>query len=116
MARKVTVKLIDDLDNTSVAAQTITFGIDGAHYEIDLSDTNAAKLSDEYAQWIAHARRTGRAPKNVMRSCPTAGTAAPRTRNDLTAIRTWATENGHKVSKRGRIAAEIIDAYNEATA
>lgn len=111
MARKVIVKLVDDLDNTSIATETVTFGIDGSHYEIDLSATNATKLRDEYDQWITHARRVGRTPKATSAGSPT-----PQKRNDLTAIRAWAADNGYKVSVRGRVAAEVVHAYHNATA
>lgn len=115
MARKVVVNIVDDIDGTTPAGETVTFGIDGALYEIDLSDSNAAKLRDNLAQWVAPARKTGRTTKSTSRN--TAAPATPtRNRNDLTVIRAWAAENGHKVSARGRIAAEIVDAYNKAVA
>ena len=41
MAREVIEKLIDDLDGGE-ATETVTFGLDGASYEIDLSKKNAA--------------------------------------------------------------------------
>lgn len=116
MARKVVVTLIDDFDGTSTAEETVTFGIDGIAYEIDLSATNATALREALDQWIPHARRTGRAAKakpGIGRGTP-ASTTGPR--RDLTAIRAWATENGHKVSSRGRIAAETITAYEKASA
>ncbi|WP_456320118.1 Lsr2 family DNA-binding protein [Nocardia aurea] len=31
-------------------------------------------------------------------------------------MRTWARENGHKVSARGRVSAELVTAYERATA
>jgi hypothetical protein len=37
MAHKVVVTVIDDLDGTS-AAETVSFGLDGVGYEIDLSE------------------------------------------------------------------------------
>ena len=40
MAQKVQVVLIDDLDGGD-ATETVTFGLDGATYEIDLSEQNA---------------------------------------------------------------------------
>ena len=96
MAQKVRIILEDDLDG-GPADETIRFGLDGAHYEIDLSSANAARLRD--------AIRT-RAPR---------GTAAPVKRNPETAaIREWAKANGHKVSDRGRIHQDIQDAYYEA--
>ena len=42
MAQRVQIVLEDDLDG-GVAAETVTFGLDGVNYEIDLSDKNAGK-------------------------------------------------------------------------
>ena len=42
----------------------------------------------------------------IVREAPQA-----RVRNDLSEVRTWAIEQGHTVGKRGRIAAEIREAY-----
>ncbi|MBF6289968.1 Lsr2 family protein [Nocardia farcinica] len=115
MARKVVVRIVDDIDGTTPATETVTFGVDGALYEIDLSDRNAAKLRASFDQWVPHARKTGRTAKSTSRNTP-APAKPTRNRGDLTAIRIWAAENGHKVSARGRIAAEIVDAYNQAVA
>ena len=43
MAQKVNIILVDDLDG-SEATETVSFGLDGASYEIDLNDGNAAAL------------------------------------------------------------------------
>ncbi|MEU4651641.1 histone-like nucleoid-structuring protein Lsr2 [Nocardia fluminea] len=116
MARKVIVSLIDDFDGTSEADETVTFAIDGVAYEIDLSETNATKLRDTFDQWLPYARRTGRTKASAGR--PTAKTAASSSirRNDLSAIRAWAATNGHTVSTRGRISADVIAAYDAAPA
>ncbi|MGW6425055.1 histone-like nucleoid-structuring protein Lsr2 [Nocardia sp. NPDC055053] len=116
MARKVVVTLIDDFDGTSAAEESVSFGIDGASFEIDLSDTNAAKLRDVFEQWIPHARRTGRIKGIRRRPEITTATSKSSRRSDMTAVRAWAVENGHKVSTRGRIAAEVITAYEKASA
>ncbi|GEM31475.1 Lsr2 family protein [Nocardia neocaledoniensis NBRC 108232] len=114
MARKVVVTLIDDFDGTSVAEDSVSFGIDGAAYEIDLSATNAAKLRETFDQWLPYARRIGRTKPSSRRP---AATEAPSTRrSDLAAIRAWASENGHTVSSRGRISSEVIAAYDAASA
>ena len=42
MARKVQVLLVDDLDG-GAADETVSFALDGASYEIDLSSDNAKK-------------------------------------------------------------------------
>jgi hypothetical protein len=58
MAQKVQVLLVDDLDG-SEATETVSFGIDGVAYEIDLSSGNAGKLRTELAQYVDHARKSG---------------------------------------------------------
>ena len=45
MAQKVNIVLVDDLDGTE-ATETVTFGLDGTTYEIDLNDANAAALRE----------------------------------------------------------------------
>ena len=49
MAREVIEKLIDDLDGGE-AAETVTFGLDGATYEIDLSKKSAAAFRKSLAR------------------------------------------------------------------
>lgn len=106
MAQRVEVVLIDDLDG-GPAAETVTFAVDGVSYEIDLSEKNARQLRDDFASWTGHARRSGSG-----RSTRRRGGAAKR--NDLAAVREWARANGHTVSDRGRISAEIQAAYDKA--
>ena len=48
MARELIEKLIDDLDGGD-AAETVSFGLDGATYEIDLSKKNAAAFRKSLA-------------------------------------------------------------------
>lgn len=96
MARKVEITLIDDIDG-STANETVHFGLDGNHYEIDLGEANAKRLRDALAPFIGTARRS------------TAYSAS-----EAPAIRTWAAQQGYKVSERGRLHSEVIDAYREA--
>ena len=49
MAQRIHVTLIDDLDNTSEADETVRFGLDGKEYSIDLSKKNAKALRDALA-------------------------------------------------------------------
>ena len=97
MAQRVKIILEDDLDG-SAADETVTFGLDGVSYEIDLSAANATRLRDDLASWVGHARVAAKADK----------------RTDLAAVREWARQNGHQVSDRGRISAEIQAAYDKA--
>lgn len=106
MAKKVQVLLVDDIDKESPADETVTFGLDGVSYEIDLTHDNAAKLRDSLAVWIGHAERTG----GRRTSRPSGRTG----RRDVGAVRTWARANGYEVSDRGRISTEIQEAYEKA--
>ena len=111
MAQRVEVKLIDDLDGGD-AAETVWFSLDGISSEIDLSDKHAQKLRDEFAAWTGHARRSGTGARSASRRRSAASGAAKRT--DLGAVREWARANGHQVSDRGRISAEVQAAYDKA--
>ncbi|MDP0398706.1 histone-like nucleoid-structuring protein Lsr2 [Tsukamurella strandjordii] len=109
MARKVTVTLTDDLDDTLEAEETIEFSIDGVDYEIDLATKNADKLRKALTPYKDAARRVG-GRKKPSRA---AGTGRPSVDREQTrAIREWAKANGHAVSDRGRISQEVMDAYN----
>jgi hypothetical protein len=110
MAQRVQVLLVDDIDNSD-ADETVTFALDGVTYEIDLNATNAAKLRDEFATWVGHARRAG-GRKATGRS--TSGGGAGSRRKDVSAVREWARQNGHDVSERGRIPAAVQEAYDKA--
>ncbi|MEV6772683.1 Lsr2 family protein [Nocardia sp. NPDC051030] len=118
MAKKVTVSLIDDVDGESIADETIEFAIDGVSYEIDLSTANAAKLRDGLETWVASARRVSGRRRTKVAATATAGpkNRVPIDREQSAAIREWARRNGHKVSARGRISADITEAYNKAAA
>jgi hypothetical protein len=111
MAQRVQIVLEDDLDG-GVAAETVTFGLDGVNYEIDLSDKNAGKLRDEFATWIGHARRSGGRRTSGRR--PAGGSSSTSSRRDLSAVRGWARANGHQVSDRGRVSAAVQEAYDKA--
>ena len=115
MVQKVDVRFVDDLDG-SEASGTVSFALDGRAYEIDLSDDNAARLRDSLATFVAAARRTGARRARGQRSSTSEAPATPArpSREATAAVRTWARENGHEVSERGRIPKAVIEAYNSA--
>jgi hypothetical protein len=107
MAQKVQVSLVDDLDGGR-AAETVTFGLDGTTYQIDLSAANAATLRAALATYIAAARRpSGR--RGGIRATTTRP-APDREYNQQ--IRVWARSRGLKVPPRGRIPSEVIEAFD----
>lgn len=112
MAKLVSTTLVDDIDG-SEAAETLEFGIDGRAFEIDLSVQHAAELRDAVAEFVASGRRVGPAPAMARKPRQHSGTApAVADREQTRAKRDWARQNGFKVSDRGRIPAEVEQAYN----
>ena len=102
MAQKVHIVLIDDIDQSD-AEETVTFGLDGKEFAIDLNKKNARSLRDALAPYVAHARPvSGRSRRS---SAKAASGAAP------SEIRAWARDNGFDVPERGRVAAEVREAY-----
>ena len=106
MAQKVHIVLEDDLDG-SPATETVSFGLDGATYEIDLNDANAAALRDALAPYVGAGRRAGGSRRTRSSSKSTSGPSARE-------IRDWARSNGHTVPDRGRIPADVREAFDAA--
>jgi hypothetical protein len=107
MAKRTHVVLIDDLNGETIKdgkGGTITFGLEGVEYAIDLSDKNAEKLRAALADYIAVATRVGRMT----------GTRGQRTQAGPSAreVRDWARSNGYQVPDRGRIPTEVRRAFD----
>jgi hypothetical protein len=111
MAQRHIVRLVDDLTGDD-AAETVTFALDGARYEIDLTADNAAKLRDTLAVYIARARRAARTGSRLTEGGSHRGSRADR--EQTAAIRAWARNNGHKIGDKGRIPGHIVEAYHAA--
>src|SRR6476620_6672580 len=105
MAQKVHITLEDDLAGGD-AAETVSFGLDGRSYEIDLNAKTAQALREALSKYVAAARRAG----------GRSGAAKRRTQVGTSAreIRDWARSNGRKVPDRGRIPSEVREAFEAA--
>ncbi|RYU14493.1 histone-like nucleoid-structuring protein Lsr2 [Nocardioides iriomotensis] len=115
MAQRVNVVLVDDLDGSD-ADETVTFGLDGVDYEIDLNDKHAAALRDALALYVGHGRRTGgrrRRGQGAAQAARANGAAGAGGATPAE-IRAWARDNGWEVPERGRVAAEVREAYDAA--
>ena len=66
MARTLVVTLTDDLDGGD-ADETVTFGLDGKSYEIDLSEANAEKLRKALAPFVEKGTATTKPSRNKSR-------------------------------------------------
>ncbi|HSU73410.1 MAG TPA: Lsr2 family protein [Terrabacter sp.] len=110
MAQKVHIVLVDDLDG-SEATESVSFGLDGTSYEIDLNDANAARLRDALAEFVGHGRKVGSASRRGRRP---SGSAAAAGGPSAREIRDWARSNGYDVPDRGRVSAEVREAFDAA--
>jgi nucleoid-associated protein Lsr2 len=106
MASRTVVQFEDDLDG-STAAETISFGLDGVMYEIDLSVKNSEKLRRLLQRYTNAGRRVG--------GRSTRGHGNGTARSDpaqLAAIREWARHKGYEVGDRGRVPVHIVESYH----
>src|SRR6478752_5219343 len=109
MAQRVNVVLVDDIDGSD-ADECVTFALDGVDYEIDLSEKHAGELRKALSLYVGHARRVGGRRKSGRRPSAPASSAA-NGEPSAADIRTWARENGWDVPERGRVSAEVREAY-----
>lgn len=107
MAQKVNIVLVDDIDG-SEATETVSFGLDGTSYEIDLNDKNAAALRNAFSGYVGHARKVGSASRRGRKAAASSGGPSARE------IRDWARSNGMDVPDRGRVSADVRQAYDAA--
>jgi hypothetical protein len=108
VASRVVTVITDDLDG-SEAAQTIAFSLEGASYEIDLSSDHAEELRSALERYVKAGRKIGGRGDGRRRS-----QGASADRDQIKAMRDWAKNQGLKVSDRGRVSAEVRDAYDKA--
>ena len=106
MAQQFQVHYIDDLDGTDLGetSNTIPFAFDGKEYSIDLCDDNAEAFRQAVAPYIEAGHR-------VTRNRTTTARKTTTTSGNTRAIRDWARANGYDVSDRGRIPANVMQAY-----
>ena len=104
MAQRVNVVLVDDIDGDE-ATETVSFALDGVDYEIDLNEKNAGALRDALARYVDAGRRTGGRRRRGQRA--SGGESGPSAAD----IRKWARDNGWDVPERGRVSADVREAY-----
>lgn len=109
MAKKTTIVLVDDL-NGEPADTTLRFGLDGREYELDVTEKNAQELRELFGRYIPAARKVsgGRRRSTAVAAKPAFASVDPA------AVRAWAKGNGIVVSPRGRLKADVVEAYRAA--
>ena len=109
VAQQVSVTYACDYDDKEIPDgqhRSLTFGLDGQEYEIDLCMKHGDRFGEIVGKFTEHARRQslrGTAPKRRRRTVATRQRSAE--------IRAWAKRAGIEVSDRGRIPAQVIRSY-----
>jgi hypothetical protein len=114
MAERIVRQLIDDIDGAEIrdgGGERVDFSYRGVDYQIDLSAANIAKLDKALKPYVDAAAKV-RAGGRVRRTKSNGG--GKSSPEQLAAIRDWARKNGHDVADRGRIKAEIVEAFDAA--
>lgn len=112
MAQKVVTEFVSDLSGKELGkdGETITFAWKGSTYEVDLSNAEAEEFASVLAPYVKAGRKVSGPGRRSSASTGTSQKDRERTK----AIREWAKENGHDVSDRGRISAEVVAAFESA--
>lgn len=108
MAQHFQVRYIDDIDGADLGetVNTTSFAFEGKEYSIDLGDDNAEAFRQTMAPYIEAGHRVPGGKAKAARK-----TTGKTSSADTKAVREWARANGYDVSDRGRIPADVMDAY-----
>jgi hypothetical protein len=113
MSHQVQVTLICDMTphaSDTPADRTVSIGIDGRHYELELCAKHELQLLQTLGRYTMAARRV---------AAPGMRRHAIRTRQDRQfsrEVRAWAQASGHQLPDRGRIPLDILRGYEAAHA
>ncbi|MDV8009401.1 Lsr2 family protein [Rhodococcus sp. IEGM 1318] len=117
MAERVIRQLIDDLDGKPIDdgfGERIQFSYQGTDYLIDLRPTNADKFNAALQPFVKVAEKAGKARRGAKGDATEKVTGSGRSKEQLQAVRDWAVKNGYDVAPRGRVKAEVLDAFDTA--
>ncbi|GGP71930.1 histone-like nucleoid-structuring protein Lsr2 [Streptomyces melanogenes] len=109
MAQKIVTIYTDDLTGEeSAEATTHQLVIDGVAYEVDLGPDSYDKLMEAVGPFLKAGRRVR---GNRAKSAPSRHAGGNK---DTAEIRAWAKAQGYKVNDRGRVPADIREAFEKA--
>lgn len=110
MAQRQTVTYVSDLSGKEIVnndAPTLSFGWGGDEYNIDLTSDEAEKFYKVLSPYLDAATKVSKAKRGTAKKSVQSGPTAAD-------IRAWAQQNGHAVPERGRIPAEVREAFDAA--
>jgi hypothetical protein len=117
MGQRIEVVLTCDLHEGEVPAEeTVTFAVDGTTYAFELCAEHLSEFRDTVGRYVGAARRADQ-PRRGRRRAADASASTRRGSSgatDLAEVRSWARSQGYKVSDRGRISAEVQEAFEAA--
>lgn len=111
MAQEVQIKLLCDVgENRHEATGTVTLGVNGNTYEVDVCDKHGEEFDKTMNKWSSVGRRAGRTAQ------PSRRVHQQRTGQGVhTAVREWAKIRGVQVSPKGNIPRAIIEQWEKET-
>ena len=104
-----TMVITDDL-NGATPAETYYFIVGDKEYAVDLGEDNAKDFQSILAQFEEKMAPYIRAGRSIGKANPRRPTSN-KPSYDAATVCIWANENGYEVSDRGRIPADILEAY-----
>ncbi|WP_284982349.1 Lsr2 family protein [Arthrobacter sp. efr-133-TYG-118] len=109
MGTKTVIHRFSDVSGATLdsSKKPTLFSVDDKGYEIDLTDAEFSEFQEVLERCVSAAHQL-----SGKRSAGRPRPAKP----DLAKIREWAEANGYSVAPRGRIAQNVVDAYDKATA
>lgn len=114
MAKIYQKVIVDDITGETLEesdAKAVTLVLDGVEYRADLGPDSHSEFMATLEPYLDVFTRVGKVSKRkATRVTPGVGSSGL----DNAAVRAWAAENGYKVSPRGRIPRNVIEAYKEA--
>jgi len=108
MAKKTIEKFYSDISGAEIDAKTptVTFSFEGASYEIDLTQDEREVFVKSLSPYLEAGRKAPGIARRNRRSRPQSSNAKD--------IRAWAIDQGIAVPARGRVPADIVEAYHAA--
>ncbi|HEY7225166.1 MAG TPA: Lsr2 family protein [Micromonosporaceae bacterium] len=105
MAKQLVISYSSDISGEE-AAETVHFAVDGRGYEVDLTEKEAMELREFLDQYIAVGRKPAKSQPGSSRGSTN--------KEELAAIRQWASRQGIEVATRGRISNAVIEDWKAA--
>lgn len=114
MAVEMIRKLICDVGERHEASSTLSFGLSGQLYEVDLCDRHAKDFDKDMNKWMTAGRRAQQAQRKRRVST---GAVTATAQQEAEYARAWAKLTGRfQVKESGRLSPTVLKAWRDAGA